>query len=703
MAVHPPMPRPEPPEAAPADETAIVRPPRPLRPAAGTALLAGLLGAAGYAAFAGGAARLPEEAWLQAGVALLALVAAAAWLGPGPFRVAVHPAAAAGLALLGAFAAWTGASLLWTVAPDRTWLELNRAVAYALVVAVALAAGSAVPRAIGRVAAGWLVVATAVALYALAGKVAPGVVDHARGVARLRAPLEYWNALALVCVLAVPVAVRLATARDLRAGWRLGSLVALFALLCTIGLTYSRGAILALVVALVVVTVAGGRRLPGLAVVVLAAAAVAPVLALGWTDDALTANAPPLGEAIAAGRRLGGVLLVAAALLALAGWGLLRVERRATWTAARSARTWAVLGATALALLAGGVTALTQTERGLRGSVEAVVDDFTEVREDPLYDPGRLLSASSGNRWAWWREAIGAWSDEPVLGWGAGSFPVSRRLYRVSPADVQQPHSVPLQFLAETGVIGALLGLGALALLLAAAIARVRAMAPSRERDLAGALLAAAAAWCVHACADWDWDIPGVTVPVLLMLGVLGARRPAAPDPVAVGLEEARPARALALGLAALVAAAVVVSAALPAWSQHKADAALGTVQADRSPAALEDAAAGAELAARLDPLAVRPLFAAAAVAEARDRLLEARGHLLEATERQPYSIEAWRRLTRIALALADREGVRRASQRVLELDPADPETIRFVSRAQGILAPPEASPTATGTPLPPG
>ena len=48
-----------------------------------------------------------------------------------------------------------------------------------------------------------------VALYALGGKVAPGLhvgglfdLDQTGVVARLRAPLEYWNALGLLCALA---------------------------------------------------------------------------------------------------------------------------------------------------------------------------------------------------------------------------------------------------------------------------------------------------------------------------------------------------------------------------------------------------------------------------------------------------------------------------------------------------------------------
>jgi tetratricopeptide (TPR) repeat protein len=255
-----------------------------------------------------------------------------------------------------------------------------------------------------------------------------------------------------------------------------------------------------------------------------------------------------------------------------------------------------------------------------------------------------------------------------------------------------------MQFLAEVGVVGAVLGLGALLALLWAAVQRVRARTDS---DLAGALLAAAAAWFVHSLIDWDWDIPGVTVPALVFLGVLGARSAAPRTPAFAGADETGgPGRALGLATACLLAAAVLASSVLPALSDARADRAYRGA-GDRNPERLEDAAADAELAARLDPYAVRPLFAAAAVAEGRGRLLEARRYLLDAVERQPWSVEAWTRLSRIAIQLADREGAVRAAAQALELDPGNAEVAAFARRAQGILAPAEGSATATATPLP--
>ena len=625
---------------------------------------------------------------------MLAAGAATAWLGPRVLRPDPEPLALAGLLLLLGFAAWTGASLLWSVAPDRTWASLNRALAYALVVGVAFAIGS-VPRAVDRLAAGWLVVATVVALYALAGNVVPGIVGHAENIARLRAPLEYWNALALVCVVAAPVALRFATARDLSPERRAGALVALLLLLSTLGMTYSRGGFLALAVAVVVVTIAGRERIPGLIAFGLAAAATAPVLVVAYTVDGISENTVPRDEAVEAGLLLGATLAGCAALLALVALLLMRHEHRARW--GRGA--WATVAAVTVALSA-AVIALAHAEGQ---TIETLRSDFTEVQRDPIYDPGRLLTVSSGNRWAWWREASGAFADEPVLGWGAGSFPVTHRLYRVSPYDVLQPHSVPLQFLAETGVVGAVLGLGGLLLLVGGAAVRVRSLPGGRTRDLGGAVVAAAVAWLVHAGVDWDWDIPGVTLPVLALLGVVAARPAPPPAPMLAGADAPVLGRALAMAALGLALFAFAASAILPAWSDAKADDALQATRAGSDDERLADAAADAELAARLDPLSVRPLFAAAAVAERRGRLLEARGHLIEAVERQPYSREAWQRLTRVAVQLADREGVGRAAQRTVALDPGNRAVTDFVRRSLGVLAPPEASATATGTPLPSG
>ena len=418
------------------------------------------------------------------------------------------------------------------MAPEGTWLETNRALAYLLVLGLGLAVGSRLDRAVERMAVGWLVVAVAVALYAIGGKVAPSLhveglfgLNHTAVFSRLRAPLEYWNALALVCVLGAPVAMRVATDLGRSRRVRLAGLAALHLLFVVAGLTYSRGGVLAMVIVVVALTALGGARLRGLAVAPLAGLAAAPPLAFAFSRHALTTDSVPLAMRVQDGRLLALVMLGSLAALLLGAGRLSSLEDRVQWTPARSRIAWRGLAALLAVAALGGVVALAASSRGVTGSISHQVDTFTSVRKDPITDPSRLLSTSSGNRWVWWEEAVGAFSDRPLLGWGAGSFPVTHLLYRKPPPlPVRQPHSVALQFLAETGLVGALLALGAIGCLLAAVAGRVRWMVPGRRRDMAVACLVAGLAWTLHGFYDWDWDIPGVTFPALMLLGVAAAR-----------------------------------------------------------------------------------------------------------------------------------------------------------------------------------
>ncbi|HWC28143.1 MAG TPA: O-antigen ligase family protein [Solirubrobacteraceae bacterium] len=679
----------------------------PIRtPRSGAALLVALLAVCAYAVFAHGAVGLPEEPRLQIAIALVGVGAAVGLLLTRTLSLRAPAEAWVGIGLLAGFAVWCGVTLLWSVAPDRTWAHVNRAVAYILVLVLAIALASSLPRAITRFAYGWLLVALACAVYALAGKIIPGVellgvdFNHTAIASRLRAPLEYWNALGLVMVLAIPIALRLTTDVSRRDATRLAGLAALFVLLVTLCMTYSRGGILACLVALIVLTVLGGPRLRGLAVVAVTVVVSIPVLALAFNRPALKGINVPLDERVPDGIVLGLVMAGCLIALLIAGWGLLRLEERVAWSAERTQLVWRGLGAAAAILAVLTIGGILAAEGGPGGWADRSWEKFTETSRDDVSDPARIVSSNSGNRWVWWEEAAGAWSEKPLHGWGAGSFPVTHRMYREVELGVQQPHNMPLQFLAETGIVGALLAIGAIGFLLFSALDRIRSMAGGRERDIAVALFAGAVAWFVHWLVDWDWDIPGVTVPALIFLGVLVAA-PWAPRSGPPVFRSATGARAAALALACVVAGLVIVSAALPMIADQKASSAQA-VSRDAGAEELEDAAADAALAARLDPTAVRPLLAAAAIAEGRDRLLEARRFLLEAVDRQPYSTVAWQRLLELALRTADRPGARAAARRLLELDPIGTPTRVLNARLVLFEVPASGSPTATGTPLSP-
>ena len=660
-------------------------------------LLAALLACAGYAAFADGATRLPAETWLQVALVVLSVAVAAGALYGRTLRLRVSTAGWIGFGLLAAFCLWTAVTITWSVAPDRSWEQFNRALAYVLALGLGMVVGASLPRAAERAARGWLVVACAVALYALAGKTVPGILglDHAGFVARLREPVGYWNALALVCALAVAPALRIAADPAQRMRTRLAGLGALYLFFVVIGLTYSRGGILGALAALAVLIALGPQQLRSLGLVLMTGLAATLALALGFSAPELTANSVPLDQREGKALVALVIFVVAGALLLLAGRAALRFAERVPRARARR------LGRFVLALGAGALL-VALVPAVVTGGVADLARDFTDERSaDAVTDPTRVQSATSSNRWAWWQEAAGAWSDKPVGGWGAGSFAVTHRMYREDQLGVLQPHNVPLQWLAETGVVGFLLALGGVLALIAAALSRAWAVRRGRAAGRLGgyrvAFGASGVAWLLHATFDWDWDIPGVTVPALLLLGVAAARRPPAEDTA-----PEIPARGPALALAAVLGVAALVSIALPALAESRTEEALRAGgDPSASEAELREALSTAEFAARLNPLSAEPLYAAASIEERRGSFASARRTLLRALEREPDDVDGWFRLARLEATLADAGGLRRAAERALELDPLNPVSQLLARQAAGALMPPERSATATGTPLP--
>src|SRR5215210_1101687 len=177
------------------------------------------------------------------GLAVWALVAV---LGLGAFLGLPRPVlareAAVALGLLGAFVAWSGISVLWSIEPDRSWDYFNRGLAYFAFAVVGLAVGSYVPRAVRSWA---YVLAAVLALplgWALLEQAVPAL--GSGRIARLGAPIGYWNALALLFAMALPLAMWLAARRE-HAHWlRVVGVVYVYALVVGLLLSYSRGGVL---------------------------------------------------------------------------------------------------------------------------------------------------------------------------------------------------------------------------------------------------------------------------------------------------------------------------------------------------------------------------------------------------------------------------------------------------------------------------
>ena len=125
-------------------------------------------------------------------------------------RSRLNPAAIVALGLGAAYCAWTFASVLWASSAERVLVEFDRDLMYLGVVALVLTAVRASE--LGRVADGLAVGIAVVALLAFASRVYPdpfptrGIPEFLPGTAnRLSFPLGYWNGLAILMALGVPL------------------------------------------------------------------------------------------------------------------------------------------------------------------------------------------------------------------------------------------------------------------------------------------------------------------------------------------------------------------------------------------------------------------------------------------------------------------------------------------------------------------
>ncbi|MGE4425353.1 MAG: O-antigen ligase family protein [Solirubrobacteraceae bacterium] len=681
-------------------------------------LLLALLGIG--VAFAGGGFGRTAQASAVVGVGLLAVVTVALTVG-GTRRLLPRHEAALGIGLLVAFAAWSLLSTAWSVRPDQSLAWGALVGAYALIVLVATAAARAAPRARWIAVGVVLLGAVAIAGAALLQRSQPDsavTIGGLKNAIRMRGPLDYWNALGLVAGTGVLICAALAADARRAVAWRLVPAALAPPLAAVTILSQSRGALVALAIALLVtVWCAGTGRLRTPLLVGWAFVAGAPlaIAAAGRVEgDVVVAER---GTAVLAAAGLGGMVLGVLAVLVLR-----RFER--PWPVIRTvriARVGLVLGLIALV----GAGAVYSAQQGGPGdALRKITDEVASVDEvAPVAGFDRLLSASSSNRTEWWTEAFAAWADRPLNGWGAGSFGTIRKRYRTDYTDVTQPHSLPLQAMSETGVVGlGLLG-GALWVLLLGGVRRLRELrATGTKREIVpqAILIGIAVAWIVQAAVDWHFDLAGVTIPALIALGVAAsapgswraARRPdgaVVPASIEDLVErgEADPTRPAHLARGGLLVATVLgtltlaVVTILPLVGERLAQRANRALSGEPTPQRLQDATRDVALAADLDPVGLLPMSVGQKINLRRDNLLEARRLAIRGTDRQPRNPQSWIALAQVAGALADREGMRAAARRAATLDPYGVQALTVLADAAGQQAPPEASPTATATPAP--
>ena len=542
---------------------------------------------------------------------------------------------AAGALLVGclaAFVGWSGASIAWSIQPDRSWEAFNRGVAYVALLTVGIFVGALVPRAPRIVAIGLAAVLGLAVVWALAGKVILALGPDTDRSARLRAPVGYWNALALLVAMSLPLWLWLAGGRRHAAGMRALAAAVLAASLVALLLTTSRGGILVGTVAVVAWLSLAQPRLESVAALLVAAPVAAALAAWALARPSLSEAGADAHAATRDGAVFGLLLAVGLALV----FALAYLAARQPLDEARRGRLGRVAaGLVALVAVATLVAAIVRVGDPTAWA-RARVDEFRNPPSVQVTQgPERLTAFSSNHRWTWWGEARRIWTEHPGAGTGAGTFALARKQLRKDTQLPLAPHNVGLQALSETGVAGFLLLAGAVAAAAWAVGGTLRRLRGD-DRAAAAALAAALAAYLAHSLVDMGWEYVAVSAPFFVVLGALVAAGRGEPT----GTQARRPLTALAAGALGLT---LLASLAFPRLAERRLDAAYEALER-RDPAA---AASDAKEAAALNPLSVEPLHVGALAEEWRGDLDEAERLLTDAVELQPENGETWYELGR--------------------------------------------------------
>jgi O-Antigen ligase len=467
-------------------------------PGVATAVLIG--GSTTIAFFAGGFFDRPRlvacaVAWLL--VALAALFAARPLPASTPGWMAL-----AGLSLL---CAWNALSVSWAPVAGRAEDDLQRLLLYAgtFIAALAFLRDTGVRRWVEPALALGVLVVT---LYGLSERFLPGLIELDRsrtGSGRLEQPLTYWNAFGILAVLGLILAMRIAGDRARPAWLRAGAAAAAVPLGLGAYLSFARGALAALAVGTLVLVALAPALREQLWSIVTAIAASGMAAAL--------ASALPTVKSLEPGERgdtgEGLLMLVAVVLLSAAAAALsLRGPPRALPSLRLPVRRSAAVVGVGAVVLVGGILAVALLEGTPRN-----------VSPTRGADPARLASIDT-NRYQYWEVAAREFGEHPIAGIGSGGFAVEWLKERDRVDAAADAHSLYLETAAELGLVGLLL-----LLVFMAGVVRAAASLYRVDPGVAAGPVAVLAAWALHAGLDWDWEMPAVTLPALILAAAVVA------------------------------------------------------------------------------------------------------------------------------------------------------------------------------------
>ncbi|HVS86132.1 MAG TPA: O-antigen ligase family protein [Gaiellaceae bacterium] len=555
---------------------------------------------------------------------------------------------------LGLFALWTLLSATWSGDAGSSVLSFERVLIYltALVAVLATVGGGGLPRLLASVWGGGALVSS----YALLTRLYPDRFPAPLALAgnRLEEPIGYWNGLGLLAALTLLSAVGVvATSRSRVVAALAGASVVPVAL--ALYFTFSRGGYLALGVGIVVLLALEENRIrAALAMAALAGPAAVSVVHASNVASLTSRNATA-AQASVDGAHLVRFVLPFLIVAAVVGLAAAEAGRRLAAPSERVRRLANLVLAGAAAAAAVAAIAVLSSHYGSPSAVVRKAWSSFTAREGGVGSNDlnqRLFSFSGTGRVDLWRVAWTDFRQHPLRGSGAGTYQRWWLQDRPTASQAVNAHNLYAETLAELGVPG-------LALLLGALLAPLVAAWRARRTLAVGAAGAVYAAFLVHAFVDWDWQLPGVAlVAVLLGAGILATARDRA-EPRTLPRRAVYATALVLLAIAAISVETLVANRAVTRTGKLASQ--------DQTAAAI----ASARHARRLEPWSSEPLRLLGEAQLQSGDLAGARATFRSALAKDG---DDWRLWLDLALAGASPSEKLHAAQRALALNPHSAE-----------------------------
>jgi hypothetical protein len=588
-----------------------------------------------------------------AGIAAWWLLGVGAAFGIASARSGVDRLAGLALGLFAAYAVWILISVRWAADAERAFAQFDQVALYVAVLAIAIVLARLVPASV--LVGGVALALAAVAVIALVSRCFPSTFGLQSGLTvlptlknRLSFPLGYWNGLGIEVALAYPLLLSIMARRS-----RVASALAAFPLpilAAVMYLTSSRGAFVAAGVGVVLYILLTSRRWAALSTVVVAAGAGAVAVAVLVPKKALVNGEVDTALGVHQGHHAALWIGIACVVTALAWAGLAEVGKRLPPPSRRAGQV------TAVVLVALAVAAI------VLAHPVAKFDDFknnSATGSGGTVTQTHLLSSSGSGRWQFWSAAISEFRAHPLNGGGAGSWGAWWLQHGSLPGVFTQfAHSLYLESLAELGIVGLLL-LGAA--VVAAVAGAVRSALALESGEIAAAA-ACAVAFFVAAAYDWVWQLSGIAVVGVGMLGFALGALPSARATAGRRFGALRPALAL-----------VAVAAIIPQYVVLAAGSHLRNSQAAFNAGNGARARSEALAAKAIEPWAASPYLQLGFVSEAEGHFTAASHWLDEAISRSRRDWNLWLTAARIETERGRAGPARRDLAEARRLNPSSP------------------------------